>query len=100
MRAATAIEAPEAPDRLDDIRWMVHSMETLTLAGQRHEMKKTVSLLEQDVIHGRSHNSSSKLETIESLLAALRREAGRLLPDIRSFAAQAEILIGTVDSVT
>lgn len=97
MQAATATAAPKAPGRLRDIRSMVRSIDTLTLAGQRHELNKIVGLLEEEVVSGRSHDSTSRLETIESLLAALRQEARRLLPDVRSFAAQAEIVIGVME---
>lgn len=92
-----AAEAAKATDRLGDIRWMVRSIDTLTLAGQRHELTKIVDLLEEELIRDRSYNSTSRLETVESLLAALREEARRLLPDVRSFAARADVLIGVVE---
>ena len=98
MQGQRVIDAPKMSDRLGDIRWMVQTIDTLTLAGQRHELKKIVGLLEEEAIHGRSHDLASRLETIESLLAAMRHEAGRLLPDVRSFAARAKILIGVVEN--
>ena len=98
MQGQRVIDAPKMSDRLGDIRWMVQTIDTLTLAGQRYELKKIVGLLEEEAIQGRSHDPASRLETIESLLAAMRHEAGRLLPDVRSFAARAEFLIGVVEN--
>lgn len=97
MQGQRVIDPPKISDRLGDIRWMVQTIDTLTLAGQRHELKKIVGLLEEEAIHGRATGCVSRLEKIESLLAAMRHEAGRLLPDVRSFAARAEILLGVVE---
>lgn len=94
-RAAIATEGANTTDRLRDILWMVRSIDALTLAGQRHELPKIAGLLEDELIFRRAPRSAARLETMESLLSALRVEAGRLLPDARRFAAQAEILIGT-----
>jgi hypothetical protein len=91
-----AIEASQTADRLGDIRWMLQTVDTLTLAGQSHELKKIAGLLEEEALHCRPHRCASMAETIESLLAALRQEARRLLPDVRSFAQRAETLIGVV----
>ena len=98
MQGQRVIDAPKMSDRLGDIRWMVQTIDTLTLAGQRHELQKIVGLLEEEAIQGRSNACVSRLETIESLLAAMRHEVGRLSPDVRSFAARAESLIGVVEN--
>lgn len=96
---ARAARVPgRAPDRLRDIRSMIRSIDSLTLAGQRHELGKIVGLLEHEAIDGRSLDSTARLETVESLLAALRQEARRMLPDVGSFAAHAEVLIGVMES--
>ena len=85
-------DVAQASNRLRDIEWMVRSLDTLTLAGQRHEVVKILGLLEAEIAHGwRSADRG-----LQAVLAALRSEAKRLLPDVCSFAAQAEALIGMV----
>ena len=98
MQGPRAIEVPATVDRLGDIRWMLQTVDTLTLAGQSHELKKIAGLLEEEALHARPHRCALRLETIESLLAALRQEARRVLPDVRAFAARAEMLIGVVEN--
>ena len=77
---------------------MVQSIDTLTLAGQRHELKKIVALLEDEIISGCGSVCTSRAEAIDSLLGALRQEASRLLPDVTSFVARAEALITFVEN--
>jgi hypothetical protein len=82
-------------DRLTDILGMVQSIETLTLAGQRsHNAVRITGLLEEEVARCPSGTDDPRTGTVASLLAELRREAKRLLPDIRCFTSHAEILIG------
>jgi hypothetical protein len=89
-------DVAQLSNRLRDIEWMVRSLDTLTLAGQRHEVVKIVGLLEGEIADG-WRSADRGLQTV---LAALRSEAKRLLPDVCSFAAQAEALIGMVGAAS
>ena len=80
-------------DRLADIRGMVQSIETLTLAGQRHNVARITDLLEEEVARGSDGTAALRMNTAD-LLADLRHEAKRLLPNIGRFVSRAEILIG------
>lgn len=80
-------------DRLADILGMLQSIEALTLAGQRHNIARITDLLEEEKARRSNGAEDPRTETAASLLAELRREAKRLLPDIRCFTSHAEILI-------
>lgn len=81
-------------ERLADIRGMVQSIETLTLPGQRHNAGRITELLEAEMACCLDGTLNPLPEKATHLLADLRREANRLLPDIRCFMSRAEILIG------
>lgn len=95
MRARGAISAM---DRLAEILAMLQTIETLTLAGQRHNIVRITGLLEEEASHA-GGTGDPRTGTIAKLLAELRREAGRLVPDVRCFTSQAAILIGLVEQM-
>lgn len=91
---AEAQETMDAMDRLADIQRMLQSIETLTLAGQRHNIARITGFLEEEVARRSNGTDDPRKETAASLLAELRREARRLLPDVQCFTSHAEVLIG------
>jgi hypothetical protein len=69
------------------------------LAGQRHNVARITDLLEEEVARGSDGTAALPMKATH-LLADLRREAERLLPDIRCFMSRAEALIGLAEETS
>ena len=85
-------------DKLATIRQMLASLDTLTIAGQRHLMTKVLAFLDSHVdrlIHQAGHGKRSML--LEQLVL-LRRESDRQLPSVPAFGERAESLLALLAS--
>lgn len=85
-----------AGNRLAVILEMLQSVETLTLPGQRYNIRRIVGLLEKEILGCAPDAAESKLEVISSLLPRLRFEAERVFPNVRAFAGNAVLLIDAI----
>lgn len=83
---------------LETLREMVVSLDTLTIAGQRHLMMKVIAFLDGYVgrlLHEASHGRRAVLF---ERLTDLRRESARQLPSVRAFGERAESLLALLAS--
>jgi hypothetical protein len=76
-----------AVEQVATLREMLPTLETLTVPGRRHNMRKIVSRIEQlvDGVEGRLF--------VAALLGKLAGESSRLHPDVRTFNEAAEQLL-------
>ena len=93
LEAAVARSSAEVSD-LEVVREMIGTMETLTLAGQRHTMARIVDFIDQCATRCERTIGIHNRNTLEQLLEELTREAQRIFPDARSFGSRAEALLG------
>jgi len=70
------------------MREMLATLETLTVAGRRHNMRKIVSFIERLLGGARPHLVAA------ALLERLARESSRPHPDVRRFSETGERLLG------
>lgn len=82
--------------RLIVIQEMLRSIETLTLAGQRHQIVKMVSLLEEEIVERAREDGDVRAEAVAVLLPRLRCEAERMVPDVRAFTDSAALLVDAI----
>ena len=90
---AHASPTPSFADKLATIRQMLASLDTLTIAGQRHLMAKVLAFVDgqvQRVIH---HAGPRNRGMLLEQLAVLRRESDRQLPSVATFGERAESLL-------
>ena len=82
-----AFPGTAAVEQVATLREMLPTLETLTVPGRRHNMRKIVSRIEQLVagVEGRLF--------VAALLGKLAGESSRLHPDVRSFNEVAERLL-------
>jgi len=82
------------------IREMLSSLQSLTVAGQRHTMGKIAGFLSETVEHPGPAVSLHARAASRQLLSRLAHESERLSPDIESFCWAAENLLGLLaDSI-
>ena len=84
----------EPVPHLDVLREMIRTMETLTLAGQRHTMARIVDFIHQRATWCQRAIGMHNRNILEQLLEELTRESRRIFPDARSFGSRAEALLG------
>ena len=83
----SAFAGTAAVEQVATLREMLPTLETLTVPGRRHNMRKIVSRIEQlvDGVEGRLF--------VAALLGKLAGESSRLHPDVRTFNEAAERLL-------
>ena len=89
-----AVARSAAVPDLDVVREMIRTMETLTLAGQRHTMARIVAFIDQRATRCERTIGIHNRNMLEQLLEELTRESRRIFPDVRSFGSRAEALLG------
>ena len=77
----------------ETIREMLSRLETLTFAGQRHSMSKIVDFVGQHVRHAPQGVGSRNGRMLTELIAWLRDESERALPDVATFCRRSEALL-------
>jgi hypothetical protein len=75
------------------IREMLSTLETLTVAGQRHTMGKIAGFLSETIEHPGPAVSLRTRSAARALLARLAHESERLSPDVGDFCWAAETLL-------
>lgn len=70
-------------------------LNTFTSAGQRHSMAKVVAFLSEHP--GRSPHAVGRRN--RAMLAALRRESTRALPDVARFSRQTESVLALLAAI-
>ena len=84
---------------LSVIREMVGTLDTLTIAGQRHVMDKVVAFVDEQVRHATPRVSKRNRATLGEVMTQLRSESDRVFPDSARFAQRAESLIRLLGSI-
>jgi hypothetical protein len=85
--------------QLSIIREMLATLDTLTIAGQRHVMEKVVGFVDTKTRALAARMSSRNRVTLLDLLMQLRKESQRLVPDPVPFTRHAENLITLLAAV-
>ena len=85
--------------QLPVIREMLGTLDTLTIAGQRHVMQKVVDFVDTKTRVVAARMSHRNRATLFDLLTQLGKESERLVPDSARFARQAESLITLLGTV-
>jgi hypothetical protein len=110
MTATPVVEAELPANQKDDgrlliaaelavIREMLGTLESLTIAGQRHAMDKVVGFVGERAQGAATRVSPRNRTTLLDLLAELQKESQRMVPDSASFARHAENLIALLAAV-
>jgi hypothetical protein len=90
-------ERPASPAALSPlfsvIREMLGTLETLTTAGQHHDMCKVVAFMTDEIRRVSPQLSRRNQLTLAELAAQLERQTQRRLPDLQAFALGTENLI-------
>lgn len=77
---------PRSGWRLHVVQHMLAGLETLTRAGQRHQMEKIVGLLEEIVLHDTPGvGAQNRAALLANAFAHLRRELQAVVPNARAF---------------
>ena len=84
---------PSLADKLATIRQMVASLETVTIAGQRHLMTKVLDFVDGQVARTIAGAGRGNGHMLLQQLTLLRNETGRPLPSVPAFGERAETLI-------
>lgn len=96
-------ERPAAPVALTPhfpvIREMLVTLETLTTAGQHHDMCKVVAFMNDEIRRVAPRLSRRNQVTLADLVAQLERQTQRRLPDLQAFARGTESLIALLGAV-
>jgi len=80
-------------EELATIRQMVATLDTVTIAGQRHLMAKVLAFVDGQVEQAIRHAGSGNRGMLLEQLALLKRESDRQLPSVPDFGQRAESLI-------
>jgi hypothetical protein len=78
---------------------MLVTLETLTTAGQHHDMRKVVGFMTDEIRRLEPRLSRRNQQTLAGLVAQLERETARRLPDLPAFARGTENLIALLGAV-
>ncbi|HLK92073.1 MAG TPA: hypothetical protein VKZ18_19430 [Polyangia bacterium] len=81
------------------IREMLGTLETLTTAGQQHDMCKVVAFMTDEIRRVSPRLSRRNQLTLADLVAQLERQTQRRLPDLQAFALGTENLISLLGAV-
>jgi hypothetical protein len=81
------------------IREMLTTLETLTTAGQQHDMCKVVGFMTDEIRRVSPRLSRRNQLTLAELVAQLERQTQRRLPDLQAFALGTENLIALLGHV-
>jgi len=84
---------PALVDKLATIRQMLASLDTLTIAGQRHLMTKVLAFVEDHAQRMVHRAGSCTHSALRDDLALLRHESERPLPSTAAFGERAERLL-------
>jgi hypothetical protein len=88
--------APRPPSLADDlitIRQMLATLDTLTIAGQRHLMTKVTAFVDGQVERALQRAGTANGGALVEQLAFLRHESDRQLPSVPAFGERAESLL-------
>ena len=85
--------SPSLVEKLTTIRQMLATLETVTIAGQRHLMTKVVAFVDGQVSRAISQAGPGNRRMLLEQLMLLKGEAGRQLPSVPVFGARAENLL-------
>jgi len=80
-------------EKLATIRQMVATLDTVTIAGQRHLMAKVLAFVGGQVERAIRHAGAGNRGMLLEQLALLKRESDRQLPSVPAFGQRAESLI-------
>jgi hypothetical protein len=80
-------------EELTTIRQMLATLDTLTIAGQRHLMTKVIAFVDIQVERAIQRTGTEDDGTLVEQLALLRRESDRQVPSVPAFGERAERLI-------
>ncbi len=86
------IPQPSLAEKLEIVRQMVASLETVTIAGQRHLMTKVLAFVDGQVDRAVRGSSLDRRRLLEQL-ALLKHETDRQLPSVPVFGRRAENLL-------
>jgi hypothetical protein len=75
------------------VREMLAALETATLAGQHHLMKKVLGVLGQEAFRSQGRIAEPQRRALANSIDALAREASRRAPDEAAFARTAAALV-------
>jgi hypothetical protein len=75
------------------VREMLAALETATLAGQHHLMKKVLGVLGQEAFLSQGRIAEPQRRALATSIEALAREASRRAPDEAAFARTAAALV-------
>ena len=79
------------------VREMVSTLETLTIAGQRHTMSKLVAFIRDRLAAGLPDAPRSR-SVFADQLATLNRESERPLPNVDTFHVRVDSLLALVSA--
>jgi hypothetical protein len=80
------------------IREMLATLDTLTVAGQRHLMTKVIAFVDGQVARAIQRAGHGDRSMLLEQVALLRRESDRQLPSVPAFGERAERLIALLAS--
>jgi hypothetical protein len=80
-------------DKLATVRQMLATLNTVTIAGQRHVMTKVLAFVDGQVGRAIGQGAAGNRRVLLEQLALLRRESDRQLPSVPSFGETAESLL-------
>jgi hypothetical protein len=86
-------DPPPPPDKLKTIRQMLATIETLTMAGQRHLMAKVVAQVAGEVDRALHRAAPGDRRTLIDQVAQLSDVADRQFPSVTVFRERANRLI-------
>jgi hypothetical protein len=94
---AAELRDPVAKGQLAVVLEMMDSIETLTIAGQRHMMTKVVRFLERQLVLLRA---GERRPLVFRSLGRLAHEAERQTPNARAFNRRAGVLVSLIRSAS
>jgi hypothetical protein len=81
---------PSLAGRLTTVRQMLATLDTVTIASQRHLMTKVLAFVDGQVERAIKHAGAGNRGMLLDQLALLRRESDRQLPSVPAFGERAE----------
>lgn len=80
------------------VREVLSTLDTLTTAGQQHTMAKLVGVIQDRSSRVLPGISSRNRDKLAELMAHLRRECNRALPDVRRFSDGADRVVALLSA--
>jgi hypothetical protein len=99
MPTTISIPEPAPPtfnEKITMIRQMVANLDTLTLAGQRHDMKKILDFLEEHVLRAMRGASLGNRRMLAEQLEVLKRAHDQRSPAVPAFSDRVLSLIAMI----